>query len=185
MALIYSMRVTNKYPLIVSHPGIGTSAIIFADEIGRRIVRLALIEDELRRKTILENNLNLYGFRRDPFLRQRINISQDFNRVDENYLGGVAIFHPTINFRGLLPPAQPSAGTVLTQQDIMLNSQKWLSAPISIGPASRSRISIRDIIDKVRNDLQLSLFLLPIDFRIPNIDPTVEFKCKGSTISMS
>lgn len=173
LAIVFQWRATNKYPLIEMHPGIGASSLVFASEVGGRILRLNLIENDPRLQGILENNIRHYGYSTNEVVSRNIHYDNYFSGVPANYVGGVGIFHPFIPFREpLQQEAQSSATALYSAQQSQQSS--WLNKPIFIGPSPQKPLaSILDILEKIRGSLQMGLFILPIGFPDTPEDPSL------------
>lgn len=153
--LISTNRVTETYPLIEVHSNIGTSSLVYADQLGKRITNLLLIENDVQAMEMLQRNFKLYGRFDDP----HISFAESFDRVDQPYYGGVGVFVSTSGFRtALVPPTKP--------EDYSNFSSTQLTNNIFIGPQGRTAANMQVILTKIPN-LQLTLFIVPLGYPIP------------------
>ena len=153
--LIAQYRVTETYPLIEVHSNIGTSSLVYADQLSKRITNLLLIENDVLAFKMLQKNFESYGRHDDP----RISFAESFDKVEPLYYGGVGVFISIIEFRtALTVPPKP--------EDYNSFSSNQLTNNIFIGPQGRNAVNMQVILTKIVN-LQLALFIVPLGYPIP------------------
>ena len=153
--LIAQYRVTETYPLIEVHSNIGTSSLVYADQLGKRITDLLLIENDIQAFKMLQKNFESYGRYDD----KRISFAESFDKVEPLYYGGVGVFVSVIEFRtALTVPTKP--------EDYSSFSSNQLTNNIFIGPQGRNAVNMQVILTKIVN-LQLALFIVPLGYPIP------------------
>ena len=165
LKIISTYTVTVKYPLIENHSGVGNASVVFAQELGKTLIRLLLIESDAAARQMLENNLTTYGLAGN----QNIYRAPDFALVTNSFEGGVGIFIPNLNYT--IPIESPDSADPELNQKFLL---EWWNKPLFTGVKQPDSLAF--LLNKV-NKLQLSLFILPAGFpqaSVPGFTLSVE-----------